>query len=67
MFKLSNAVILAVCLQGGTLAQPQTKVRRNTVEFKPATKAELVTAVELYCDDEAVSDTTYGPIAEWGK
>ena len=70
MFKLSKAVILAVCLQGETWAHPQTKVRRNTEQFKPLTKAELVTAVAWYCQSaawEAYYEGVYGPIAEWGK
>jgi len=39
--------------------------RRRLTSFQPADKAELQTAVDAWCSDEAGATTTYGPIDSW--
>ena len=39
--------------------------RRRLTTFQPADKAELQTAVDAWCSDEAGATGTYGPIESW--
>ena len=39
--------------------------RRRLTTFKPADKAELQTAVDAWCSNEAGATATYGPIESW--
>ena len=39
--------------------------RRRLTSFKPADKAELQTAVNAWCSDEAGATATYGLVESW--
>ena len=65
-------MIIAVVIKVGRFLMPKLAVwlvflaiLHDAVAFQPADKAALVTAVDLWCSDEASALATYGDISTW--